>query len=83
LRRSGDERFIGCLTNWDPRDLKLPLDFLGDGKPIAETYADAADAGIHPTRTEIRQQDASLATKLRIRLASGGGVAVRIRAVVP
>ncbi len=43
-RRSGKDWYVGSLTNWDERDVKVPLDFLGDGKYVAEIYADAPDA---------------------------------------
>jgi alpha-glucosidase len=78
-RRSGDEWFIGCLTNWDPRDLELSLGFLGEGKHVAEIYADAADADTHPKRTVIRREDVERTSKLKLHLAPGGGAAIRIR----
>jgi alpha-glucosidase len=78
-RRSGDEWFIGCITNWSERDLDLPLDFLGEGRYVAELYADAPDAGAHPTHTSISREDVDRKTGLKVHLAPGGGVAVRIR----
>jgi alpha-glucosidase len=77
-RRSGQEWFIGCLTNENPRELELSLDVLGSGKYVAEVYADADDAATEPKHTAIRRQDVDRATKLRLRLAPGGGAAVRI-----
>ena len=76
-RRSGDEWFLGCLTDWDSRDLELPLDFLRDGRTVAEIYADAPDAGEQPTHTVIEKKDVSRTTKLKLHLAPGGGAAVR------
>jgi len=79
-RLFGENRAIlGCLTNWDSRDLELPLDFLRDGRAIAEIYADAPDAREQPTHTVIQNQDVTRATKLMLHLAPGGGTAVRIR----
>ena len=43
-RRSGKDWYVGSLTNWDERTAKVPLDFLGEGKYVAEIYADAPDA---------------------------------------
>lgn len=77
--RSRGEWFIGCLSNWEPRDLELPLDFLAEGNFTAEIYADDDDAGIHPKQTEIRRLEVARATKLKMRLPSGDGGAVRIR----
>ena len=31
-RRHGDEWYLGSLTNWTARDLRVPLSFLGNGK---------------------------------------------------
>ena len=44
-RRSGKDWYVGSITNWDARDVKVPLSFLGEGKYTAEIYADAPDAG--------------------------------------
>jgi alpha-glucosidase len=71
-RRAGDEWFVGCLTDWDARDLELPLDFLGPGRFVAEVYTDAPDAGTHPTRTAIRREDVDRTSSLKLNLASGG-----------
>ena len=43
-RRHGDEWFLGSMTSWVPRELELPLEFLGAGRYRAEVYADADDA---------------------------------------
>jgi alpha-glucosidase len=78
-RCSGEDWFLGCLTDWDSRDLELPLDFLREGRSVAEIYLDASDAGERPTHTEIQKKEVSRTTKLMVHLAPGGGAAVRIR----
>jgi alpha-glucosidase len=78
-RRRGNEWFVGSITDWSARELDVPLDFLGDGEYIAEIYADAADAAAQPTHTAISQQRVRQATKLHLKLAPGGGCAIRIR----
>jgi alpha-glucosidase len=82
-RRSGDEWFVGCLTDWDARDLEVPLDFLppGPGPFVAEIYADAPDAREFPTHTTFRREElgAGPAAALKLHLAPGGGAALRIR----
>ena len=80
-RRRGDEWFVGCLTNWDKRDVRLSFDFLGEGTYVAEIYADAADADVHPKRTEIHREDVDRATKRELHLAPGGGAAILIRPI--
>jgi alpha-glucosidase len=77
-RRSGTDWYVGSLTNWDERDSKLPLDFLGEGKYVAEIYADASDAAIHPTHTLITKRPVDKSTVLDIHMVSGGGNAIWI-----
>jgi alpha-glucosidase len=77
-RRSGDDWFIGTINDNEPRELKLPLNFLNAGKNyVAHIYSD--DNSI-PTRThvavETRPVD-SLAT-LDVPLQAAGGQAVWI-----
>ncbi len=77
-RRSGKDWYVGSITNWDPRTVKVPLDFLGEGKYISEIYADAADAGTNATHTEFSKQEVDRNTVMEVRMVSGGGNAVWI-----
>ena len=54
-RRSGKDWYVGSLTNWEERNTKVPLDFLGDGKYVAEIYADAPDAATDATHISFQQ----------------------------
>jgi len=77
-RRSGNDWYIGSITNWDPRDLKVPLSFLGVGKYVAEIYADAADAATEATHTQFITLPVDRDSTLDLHLVSGGGSAVWI-----
>ena len=77
-RRSGKDWYIGTLTNWDERAVKAPLTFLGEGKYIAEIYADAPDVGDEATHTTVTKQAVDRRTVLDIRMVSGGGNAIWI-----
>ena len=77
-RRSGSDWYVGSLTNWDARDVKVPLSFLGDGKYIAEMYADAPDAADEPTHTVLTRQSVDRNTVLDVHMVSGGGNAMWI-----
>jgi alpha-glucosidase len=77
-RRSGKDWYIGSITNWDSRTVRLPLDFLGEGKYVAEIYADAADADKDATHTEFSRQTVDSGTVLDVRMVSGGGNAIWI-----
>jgi alpha-glucosidase len=76
-RQSGPGWFLGGITNRDAREIEIPLEFLGAGEYAAEIYSDGPDAGVNPKHTSIEQRRVNGASVLKIRLASGGGVAVR------
>jgi alpha-glucosidase len=77
VRRSGHDWFLGSMTNWNARELDLPLNFLGAGRYTAEIYADAPDAGQYPKGVSIQKKIVERGTRLAVKLAPGGGYAVR------
>jgi alpha-glucosidase len=77
-RRSGNDWYVGSITNWDARDVKVPLSFLGDGKYVAEIYADAPDSAEEATHTVISRQTVDKNSVLDVHMVSGGGSAMRI-----
>jgi alpha-glucosidase len=76
-RQHGREWYLGSLTNWTARELRIPLNFLGSGKYRAEIYEDTADAGENPKHVSIRRQTVEGGETLTVHLASGGGCAIR------
>ncbi|MDR0498408.1 MAG: glycoside hydrolase family 97 protein [Holophagales bacterium] len=77
-RRSGNDWYIGAMTNWDPRDLDVPLSFLGEGDWEADIYKDGPNAdraGVDYIREKKR---VNRQETLKIHLAPGGGWAARI-----
>ena len=77
-RRSGKDWYVGSLTNWDERGVKVPLSFLGDGEYVAEIYADAPDAAQEATHTSFSKQAVDSKTVLDVHMVSGGGNAIWI-----
>lgn len=77
-RRSGKDWYVGSITNWSPRDVNLPLNFLGDGKYTAEIYRDAPDADQNPQHVIIEKKTVERTDTLALHLAAGGGTAVRL-----
>ena len=75
-RRHGSGWFLGAMTNWDPRDLEIPLSFLGEGEFEAQVFADGADADKVATSVAISKKPVKAGDKLTIHLAPGGGAAV-------
>jgi alpha-glucosidase len=76
-RSHGKDWYLGSITNWTPRELHVPLDFLGSGRYIAEVYQDGADAGTHPKDVTIKRQIVHKGEQLTLHLAAGGGCAIR------
>lgn len=76
-----DEWFIGSATDENPRSFEVSLDFLSPGQNYkAQIYADAPDAhwDKNPVSISISQQTVTNKDKLKLQLAPGGGVAIRI-----
>jgi len=77
-RRSGGDWYVGSITNWDTRDVSVPLSFLGEGKYVAEIYADAPDADKEATHTVTSRETVDRNTVLKVHMVSGGGNAIWI-----
>src|SRR3984885_1974257 len=76
-RKKGTAWYLGGITNWDSREVNIPLEFLGAADYVAEIYSDAPDAAVNPKHTTIERRDVTASTLLKVNLAPGGGVAVR------
>jgi alpha-glucosidase len=82
--RGGDDWYLGSVTDEAGRILDVDLNFLDRGRQyIAEIYRDADDADwkAKPDAYTIEQCEVDTNTRLRIRLAPGGGQAIRFRAL--
>lgn len=75
-RRHGDEWYLGSMTNWTPRNLSVPLSFLGPGKWRAQVFADGPSADTNTKDLTIHVRTVTSSDTLPLRLASGGGAAV-------
>jgi alpha-glucosidase len=78
-RRLGKDWYLGAITNWSPRQVEIPLTFLGPGQFTAEVYADAPDAATAPKHVTIDKRNVNANTKLKLDMAPGGGCAIRFR----
>jgi alpha-glucosidase len=78
-RRSGENWYVGGITNWHARKLSLPLDFLGDGEFEATLYQDVSEDGEKPNEVRIETRAVNSTEKLDVTLASGGGVTAVLR----
>ncbi len=77
-RRTGNEWYLGSMTNWDSRTLDVDLSFLGDGNFKAEIFRDGVNA--HRTAMDYRKEtvDVSADRKMTLKMAPGGGFAMKI-----
>lgn len=80
-RRSERDWYVGSLTNWDARTVKVPLSFLGPGKYEAVIYADAPDSAVEATHTTLTRLTVDRTTELDVHMVSGGGNAMWIHPV--
>ena len=80
-RRSGRDWYIGSIAGRDAAEIDLPLEFLEAGNYTAEVYADAPDAAAEPTHTSAESRKVDRSMRLHVKMAPGGGQAVRIRPV--
>ncbi|MDJ0917954.1 MAG: glycoside hydrolase family 97 protein [Woeseiaceae bacterium] len=78
--RGGDDWYLGAITDEQARDLSLPLGFLDDGQSYRATiYSDGPDAHweTSPYEYVIRQSTVNNKNTLELKLAPGGGAAIR------
>jgi hypothetical protein len=80
-RRRGNEWFVGSITDWDARELDVPLSFLGSGAYDAEIYADGPNAATQPKDSVVEKRRVDARTVLKLKLAPGGGSAIRLAQV--
>ena len=77
-RRSGSEWFVGCMNNQDPRSLRLPLDFLEQGKNYsAAIYSDDESLSTR-TRVRIERREVDFGTVLPVSMGANGGQAIHL-----
>lgn len=81
-RRSGNDWFVGALTNNNARTIKLSFDFLPKGKTYtASFYSD--DAAVQSaTKVKVERKQINYATVLEVNLKASGGQAIWITPIL-
>lgn len=80
-RRSGNEWYVGGLTNWNRRTAEVSLDFLTPGKSYTLTlFKDGVNAHRKGTDHAIETRVVNSTTRLSIPMAPGGGFAAKLTA---
>jgi alpha-glucosidase len=83
--RNGPDWFLGSVTDENARTLNVPLDFLEAGKSYeAQIYRDGDDADYRTEKRHsitVEKRRVTAGDTLAIKLAPGGGQAIRFRLV--
>ena len=78
-RRRGRDWYVGAMTDWTARELEIDFSFLPAGSFQMEAYQDGVNADRYGSDYKKVTSQVNKTTKLRIKLAEGGGWAARIR----
>ena len=80
-RRAGNEWFVGCMTNTEPRTIQVPTDFLPKGKYIVEIYNDDPTL---TTRTKVKSEKIIVKSgkTISLQLQPSGGAALHFKPVI-
>ena len=77
-RRNGKDWYVGAMTNWSPRELEIDFSFLPEGNFTLQAYQDGVNADRMGSDYKMAKSQVNRGTKLKIKLAPGGGWAARI-----
>lgn len=81
--RNSADWYIGSVTDESARELEIRLDFLDAGRRyLAQIYrdGDAADWNTNPRAIAIETREVGRDDRMQLRLAPGGGAAIRLKA---
>ena len=78
-RRKNNDWFVGTINNTSPRNISIPLNFLDDGKYVAEIYNDATDANEHPNNLVKQTHVVTKQDFITVNLAAGGGEVMHVK----
>jgi alpha-glucosidase len=78
-RRKGSDWYVAGMTDATPRELKIPLTFLGDGKFTAETWSD--DAATAPNGLKRETATVNAAEALTANMITAGGYVAWLKPV--
>jgi alpha-glucosidase len=77
-RRSGDDWFVGGMTDWSERKLELDLSFLPAGEYNIEEFRDGINADKYAQDYKHLKSSVKSGDKLKIEMAPGGGWVAKI-----
>lgn len=77
-RKKENEWFIGAMTDWTAREIKIDLSFLGEGNYEADICEDGVNADRYPSDYLLRKNNVTRNDTLTIKMAPGGGCIMRL-----
>lgn len=80
-RRTGNDWYIGGITNWDSRDMTIDLSFLPKGNYKLTLFRDGPNAHRKGVDYVHETQEVSAGDSLSIHLAPGGGFAIKLEKI--
>jgi alpha-glucosidase len=72
-RRSGDDWYLGAMTNRQPREIPVKLDFLDRGRWTLKLWHDADDSGENAEHLAVDEKNVSAGDTITLELAPAGG----------
>jgi alpha-glucosidase len=76
-RRKGNAWYIGGVSAKGPRELDLPVSFLGRGRYTAKIWKDATDSDSSPNHLVNETMQVTAKDRLKVRVALDGGFVVQ------
>jgi alpha-glucosidase len=80
-RRRGQQWYLGGMTDRQPREVTVGLDFLDDGDFVAEIWRDELDAHQPPAALQHETRLVTARDRLKMRMAPSGGYVARFTPV--
>ncbi|MDP2037865.1 MAG: glycoside hydrolase family 97 C-terminal domain-containing protein [Ignavibacteria bacterium] len=77
-RQSGNDWYVGAMTDDKARDFNVDFSFLNDGTYTADVWQDGINADRNGNDFKKISVEVNKETKLNIHLAPGGGWATRV-----
>ena len=71
--------YVGSMTDWSPRELKVDLSFLGDGNYTMQVWQDGINADRNAQDFKMESIPVTKASSVSAKMAKGGGWVARIR----
>lgn len=71
--------YVGSMTDWSPRELKVDLSFLGDGNYTMQVWQDGINADRNAQDFKMESMPVTKASSVSAKMAKGGGWVARIR----